>query len=530
MANLLTPLDMMGELIDPRAEDEPLHEYKDRLSDVAGALATRSFANIPGEQSWREAREQELQGRVGTSVDLTAAYGDAELIEQADDQALTWDSISDRKGPIRWPRIEARGRPPRFGAGTAAGPGGAATPDTLRPDGRLTLEPGYVLSGGELWYVPGELNTLSFQLPPSTNESVLVPWQIFSGHGHRIVPQSETELKLVAGDGHEHVIEAVRGEDPTQTGYNSSSTGPGTHTHSINVASVSGPAFAQTRPQAPTSNTGGGPLSVADKTSIGPGRPVKVPRLEAQTVTTQQTNDVNHAHSVLVSPHDYWSGDFLLVGTDHMHKVRDWVVEESLGHTHVVDKPTIPDTRPLIPRLTKYENDRLLEASNSPYVLNVRIEKGWPVASAPQGFSGQLLLGYDGGSRVEPPKEFLASRDSSTVLGLGPDSGCARLRTDVAEARAGSPIELYVRAEDQYTGGIAGTAVSLSWDGGSRSQTQHTDRQGRASYHIPTEAGKNTYTLTIEAQNGTTRQLVVELDVFGERGGYGIDWGDHWGS
>ncbi|MFB6249773.1 MAG: hypothetical protein ABEL97_14520 [Salinibacter sp.] len=99
--------------------------------------------------------------------------------------------------------------------------------------------------------------------------------------------------------------------------------------------------------------------------TIAPGRPAKVPRLQTQTVITEPDN-TGHQHEVLLSPHEYWSGDFTLPREDHTHQVDDWVVKEAAGHQHVLDKPPIPDNRALIPRLTRYEGKQLLGESESP--------------------------------------------------------------------------------------------------------------------------------------------------------------------
>ena len=359
---------MLGGLIDPRAEDEPLHEYKDRLADVAQAMAKRSFTDLPGEPSWREAREQELEGRLGTDVQLVDASDDPDLIEEADDRALTWDNITEREGQIRWPAVEPRGKSARHGVGQAK-KGGVATSDALQMRGSgLELEPGYVLVENELWYVPGELRVISLNVPSGTESTVLVPWQIRSQHAHRAEVKSESEVRLVGADGHEHVVEAARGEEPRQVAYNEAGSLRSGHEHEITHVQVRGPVFLQTRPAAPTSNTGGGTLNAVEGSTIAPGRPARVLHLKDVTVQTEP-DATGHQHEVQLSPHDYWSGNFTLPTETHTHEVEDRVVQPADGHQHVIDKPAIPESRHLVPRLTRYEGKQLLGEAGSPFVM-----------------------------------------------------------------------------------------------------------------------------------------------------------------
>ncbi|MFB6249772.1 MAG: hypothetical protein ABEL97_14515 [Salinibacter sp.] len=128
---------------------------------------------------------------------------DTDLIEETGSRALTSGNILDRSGAIRWPAVEPRGKSARYGAGQAAS-GGVASPESLRPmEDRLRLEPGYVLVEEDLWYMPGELDVLSFRLPSGTEKTVIVPWHIESGHPHQIEVKSETEVRLIGADGHE---------------------------------------------------------------------------------------------------------------------------------------------------------------------------------------------------------------------------------------------------------------------------------------------------------------------------------------
>jgi hypothetical protein len=173
----------------------------------------------PSEPSWREAREKELEGRVGDTVKLVDGSEDTDLIEEADSRALTWDNILDRSGAIHWPAVEPRGKSARYGAGEAAS-GGVASPESLRPmEDSLRLEPGYVIVEEELWYMPGDLDVLSLQVPSGTEETVIVPWHIESQHAHRIETKNEDEVRLVGADGHEHVIHADGETGPEQVSY-----------------------------------------------------------------------------------------------------------------------------------------------------------------------------------------------------------------------------------------------------------------------------------------------------------------------
>jgi hypothetical protein len=254
-----------------------------------------------------------------------------------------------------------------------------------------------------------------------------------------------------------------------------------------------------------------------------------VPNLHTETVTTEP-DSTGHQHEVLLSPHEYWSGDFTLPGEGHTHQVEDWVVQEAGGHQHVVNKPTIPDNRALIPRLTRYEGKRLLEESESPFVMNVHIDQGWTVASVPEGLSGQLLLGVETGGEVDPPTEAIEDATESVTLGLGPDGGCDNIRMNVGQARAGAPILLHVRAEDKYSGGLEKEEVTLTWDGGSRSLSRYTNERGWAVFEVPLRDGKVGYTVTATAEGGCSLQRTITIDALEDLDGYGVEWGIEYGS
>jgi len=377
--------------------------------------------------------------------------------------------------------------------------------------------------------MPGDLDVLSLQVPSGTTETVIVPWHIESQHPHRIEIKSEEEVRLVGADGHEHVVYADGDAPPEQVSYSPAGSGRAEHAHSIEQVNVEGPVFAQTRPHAPTSNTGGGTLNVTAGSSIAPGRPAQVPNLHTETAQTEP-DSTGHQHEVLVSPHEYWSGDFILPGEGHTHQVDDWVVQEAGGHQHVIDKPPIPENRALIPRLTRYEGKQLLEESESPFVMNVHIEDGWTVASVPEGLSGQLLLGVETGGVVDPPTEALEDANEPVTLGLGPDAGCDAMRMNVGQARTGAPILLHVRAEDKYSGGLEKEEITLTWDGGSRSLKRYTNERGWAIFEVPLKDGKTDYTVTATAAGGCSLQRTITIDALEELDGYGVEWGIEYGS
>lgn len=528
MANLNTPADLLGALIDPRKEHEPLYQYRERLSKVAEVMAQRSLFDQEGEDEWVDAREQELSGRMGQEVRLRDGSKDDQLVREAEESLITWDNVEDHDGPFRWPAMEPRGRAPTYNSGGAATGGVAMPGDNLTfSEDRFAVTPGYALVGEELWYISANIEVLEFRVPEDTTQTVLVPWAIETTHPHRIVVESETEVVMIGADGHEHMI-GVSSGNPTQTGYDEAGSDRSEHVHSIEKRDIEGPVFPQTRSPAPTSHTGGGTLNTKGVSSVAANRPVKVPHLAARTVRTNH-DSTGHRHEVLVDPHRYWSGDFHLPGHGHSHQVTDWVVETADEHDHTIPQPSIPDARSLIPRLTNYEGQQLLPDSPSPYVINMHVEKGWTVANIPAGSAGQLLVGYEPGG-FRKMDERLLSESTNRLLGIGPNDPASQIHTEVEDSFPGTPFVLHVRAEDKHTGGVPATDVTVTWDGGGRSLTQRTNRHGEAEFNIPTVEGQLEYELTITTPNGTTKSITVDLDPIELLDGYGIDYGRDYGS
>jgi hypothetical protein len=517
---------MLGGLIDPRREEETLAEYKGRLSTVAEEVLNRDLS--PEEGSWRADREKELEGRLGTSVSLISGEDDDQLRDQAEGNLITYDNIGDRTGSFRWPELQPQGEQPRYGYGKTSG-GGVATSAVLEPisEGRLKGEPGYVVAEGAVHYVPADLNTTNFYLPPGTDKTVLPPWHIQSSQAHRIEVVSANSLRLVGEDGHEHVVR--RGG--TQESYDPAGSGRPEHTHAVKQIDASGPAFAQTRPHNPTTaearKTGNATVDAKAFVSIGPGRTFPVPSLHAQVVQTD-SDDTGHVHEVKVSPHDYWSGTFPLPGEDHNHRVEDWSVTAADGHTHTITQPTVPNSRALVPRLVAYEGERLKPSTDSPYALNMEMQQGWIVASCPGGFSQQIVLGFETGGKAHIPSP--ESRDG--IVGLGPKVGADHFFLSTIRARVGSDLRVAARLEDTYTGGVPNEKVTARWNLSASTPPSidfYTDKDGVADVRIPTDANQTSYTVEFSAA-GVTRTQTFELESFGEVGGYGIDYGLDYGS
>ena len=162
--------------------------------------------------------------------------------------------------------------------------------------------------------------------------------------------------------------------------------------------------------------------------------------------------------------------------------------------------------------------------------MNIHIEDGWTVASVPEGLSGQLVLGVETGGAVQPPTEALDGNDTTVTLGLGPDGGCDNIRMNVSQARAGAPILLHVRAEDKYSGGLAGEEITLTWDGGNRSLSQHANERGWAVFEVPLQDGKTDYTVTATAEGGCSLQRTIGTHALEDLDGYGVEWGIEYGS
>jgi len=474
---------------------------------------------------WREARQQELAAHLGTEVLLQPAGEDPRLLDRAEKQLFTYESLEERGGAFRWPETNASG-PAALYNWSVPSKGGVAAPGSLplseSADGRLQHGPGYVWSEGALWYVPARPERAVFPLPPGTTETVVIPWQIESRHAHRIEIESEAKLRLVAS-GHEHVIRR------TEEGWAQES---GPHQHAMTAISTKGPASMSTRPARPRTGEPaetGDTVSGVDGTNERLAWPAHYPE-----AALAETGDGAHSH--LVDPHDYWSGNFYLYGEDHRHEVTGWSVEPAQNHTHSLAKPQVPGHRPLWPSISRHEGAKLREETGNPYVANLRIKDGWTVAHVPEGFSEELVLRYDTGSTREIPR--LPATDGDAI-GLGPGAEATTVAlTNVVDAYVGADLILTVRAEDDWTGGISGEKIRVSHDRGGETIV-YTGDDGRATAHLPTpdaDPGASTalYTITLELMDDgsviATSTEDVELEFVGEIDrGYGYDFGYNYG-
>lgn len=521
MRNLVTALDLFGGMIAPREDGEGLPDYVGRVKTAAEAMSERDTASG---DDWRKAREQELEGHLGEPVTLERAEEDPVLLDRAEDQLFTYESLSDREGPFRWPEVNASG-PPALYNWTRPSKGGVAAPGDLSlregKNGRIYHEPGYVWSDGTLWYVPARPERAVFPLPSGTNKTVIIPWHIESRHAHRIEVVNEEKLKLVAS-GHEHVIRR------TDEGWTQES---GPHEHDMYPIDTDGPAALETRPARPRTGEPaqtGDALPGTDNVNELRAWPVRYPG-----PVLAETDDGTHSH--LVDPNDYWSGNFFFYGDDHRHKVEDWTVQEANEHTHSVTKPNIPNRRPLWPLVSRHEGTKLREETGNPYVANLRIKDGWTVAHLPEGFSEELVVRFDVGTGRQVPR--LATADGDTV-GLGPaKEATSVVITNVVEAHVGPDLILTVRAEDDWTGGVAGQKIEVSH--GEAETIVYTGEDGRATAHLPTAdtASVNssiTYSITARLLRDGSEVDSVTKDITAEYvgeidSGYGFDYGMDFG-
>lgn len=524
MRNLVTTLDLFGGLIAPREDGEPLDDYARRVRTAAETMSERDTASG---DDWREAREQELSAHLGTDVTLEQGGKDPDLLDRAEDKLFTYESLSERDGPFRWPETNASG-PAALYNWAQPSKGGIAAPRDLPleegSNGRIYHGSGYVWSHGSLWYVPARPRRVVFPLPSGTTKTVIIPWHIESRHAHRIEVEDKERLRLVASD-HEHVIRR------TLNGWTWES---GPHTHSMEEIPADGPASMVTR--GPRPRTGepaktGDTMTGKDAANERLAWPVRYPG-----PARAQTDDGVHSH--LVDPNDYWSGNFFFYGENHRHEVADWTVQEAAGHDHPLTKPPIPDYRPLWPLISRHEGTKLREETGNPYVANLRIKDGWTVAHLPEGFSEELVVRYDTGDRREVPRPKMEEGD---VVGLGPDAEATSVAiTEVIEAYVGPDLVFKVRAEDDWTGGVSGKKIRVShnYDGGAETFV-YTGEDGRAVVRLPTPgsepASSNvTYTITAEImEDGSPVASTVEdieVQYIGEIDtGYGYDYGYDYG-
>ena len=649
--NLRTGLDMLGYLVEPRREDEPLDEYRERLLQVGREVLNRSFLSVSAEdRPWREARQEELRGRTGDPNLQILPHPDPSVF---DSTKFTYDELNTRERPFRWPLREARGEAPVFGEAEVQS-GGVGSTESLSlsvADDQLYIEPGYVLIQDRLYYVYGSSQSFLQHVPPGTEETVLLPWHISTTHAHiaRIIDEDSIELEGV--DGHKHELR----KDGTQLNFQ----GPHPHTHEITPVEPNGPAFAHVSPSVvstssengvvggplPHTNTNllpngsfespitdwtlsggaarttgedasgnasvelaGGTLSYAitqpaftqptnvwlsaqakgevtlklyvdgtntvEKTwqnnatgwhSVGIGAnvssgesvnlieisgpagsfvdvvalrtapaaataevsrnagvyAVEVPFLRPVMVETLPDSE-DHEHSQLVAPENYWDGSFVLIGEDHNHIVVDGQPQMAAGHTHTLETPTRPDNAPLYPQVRSIEDEVVNPSTSNPHVLEMRVEQGWTVARVPGGIPGYLLLTFpEGETSVEAPPA------DTGLFGLTPPLPADHIHVDVRRRRAGYPLIIDVRVEDENTGGIPYANLELEWmqDGANHRVTKITSFSGAASFEIPTDRMQSSLILHFAAE-GVTKSQTVDLLGFGEPGGYGFDYGE----
>lgn len=521
--NIQTPLDLFGQLIDPRHEGEPLYAYKERLAHVAEAMLHRDLSPSGEKPSWVEAREQELEGRVGQRVDLVAGGEDAELIEEGETKTLNYENLEDREGPFRWPEASMRGVRPYYGWAESE-KGGVSVPGSLllheREDGAY-MQPGYVDTEDGYYYVGARLESTAFHLPPGTEETVLVPWDIKSNHPHRIVVVDEDTVALEADDHTHHV---------SYLGEQLAFMGSGVHEHDITRREPHGNVFPVTTSANP--NTGMQTETGTESASGGfAGDRFGVPTLSLDPVTIEVDE-----HKTMVSPHDFWRGHFSLVADDHSHAVVDWEVEEVFGHTHAITRPPAPETRALVPRLSKYEDNQLLAEMKSPYVLDLRVEDGWIVASVEGGFSEELRLYYETGELREVPyKRFIDAHidvDHGDIdVGLTPEHEPDALYTNVVRAQYMREIIVEVRLEDKHTGGVSSRDVQVEWENEMAvtcSLTERTNCCGEVLFRIPVDQ-QASLMLTFSSGDVMKTEEVAIHDLPDEPQGYGFNYGLNYG-
>lgn len=519
--NIQTPLDYFGALIDPRQEGEELYAYKKRLAQVAEAMLERDLTPNENKPSWLQAREDELEGRVGERVELEAGGDDPELIEKGESQNLSYENLEDREGPFRWPQQTLRGERPYYGWGKSK-KGGVSTPGSLllhQRTGGVYMQPGYIDSEEGFYYVGAQLKSTVLHLPPGTEKTVLVPWDIESDHPHKITVVDENTVALEGSD-HTHHVNYL-GE---QLGF----MGSGTHTHDITRHDYSGAMFPVTTSS--NANTALG-TSTGTQTASGgfAGNRFAIPTVSLRPVTVEIDE-----HKTVVSPHDFWRGTFSLVAEDHSHQVTDWEVEEVFGHTHAISRPIPPATRPLVPRLSNYEGQQLLSSIQSPYVLDLQIENGWVVGRVDGGFSEELRLFYETGELREVPYEqFLRQHTEDTALQIGitPALEPAHIHTEVVKAAPQREVVLRVRVEDKHTGGIAGEEVTATWDNNSGQAVQMTHRVdccGAAVFRIPVDS-QASILISLSSGEVNTAVDVPLQDSQDITGSYGFNYGMSYG-
>lgn len=508
MQNIITGIDLLGSLIADRETGEHLDEYAGRMGQVAEQLSTRNLAAPDNE--WVRAREEELQGRLGTGVQLTHAPNDNELAQKANEKLAPETLLGD--APIRWPDYPASGDPPYYNW-MYPETGGVGSPDSLQMGGNAFAQTGFVATPYGVAYVPGDPVRVHFHLPAGTTQTVILPWRIESDHPHRIEVVDRDTLKFVAS-GHTHT--AVR----TEEGFDLD----GPHDHDMFPVDVSGPCFPRTRPPIPTTSESGFGKTIPAGAEGGGHKnaPLPLPVLDAIQAETDDSK-----HTTWVDPYEYWSGDFVFEGDTHTHQVSGFQVLEADGHTHTFTEPTPPADRGLIPFLTGVEGEPLASPAEHPFGLNLSIDQGWLVASSPKPISPLLELVFDRSPQFQLPEQPGRAGD---VIGIGPDLAPSRIAIRAADtAIAGSPTTLNVEVLGPEGSLHKNEVVVITTNNGDRIE-RATDETGRASFSVTPPASIDTLELTATLQSDTAVTETAQLDVFVEEGkGYGMSYGTDYG-
>lgn len=516
--NILSPIDMIGSLIEDREPGETLADYRSRLVKVAEALGHADLSD----PNWHAFREQELTARAGAPVRLIPGGDDRTLRKEAYGRLLTWRRLASWQGPFRWPEPAASGKAYRYNAAQGLGSGIAAAQDLapyrVRNTDDVVVGPGYVLIEGLLYYIPARLERIVHLLPDGTTETVLLPFQIIAEHAHRIDIVDADSLSLVADD-HTHTITRTVDDKWTMTG--------GDHTHELVPVSTNGPAFLRT-----------GSLVAARSADIDGSPSIPIPLLQQIVVQTE-----DGAHEALVDPYDYYSGVFTIGDNEHTHEVYRTSVDDFYltaqattddAHTHRIRPPVVPDNRFLTPIMTQHEDDVFdARTQNNPYAAYLRVEDGWTVISNPAGFGEVLVIGFDVGQLIDVPVE---TNQEGFILGIGPELPATQVHIPaISGGPAGSILRMTIRSEDKYTGAVGNTTVTArlelgTWVG---NIDVLTDRfgEGLCSFTLP-DPGPLTGVLSFTIDgNVVGEHTFVATQVGAALSGYGATpWGLDYGA
>lgn len=502
MQNILTPLDMIGSMVTPRFEGEPLSVYRNRVLQVAGVIAKRDGS----ERTWLEEREQELSGRTGYSVKLFPGANDPELLDQAEKSLFTYNSLADWEGLFTWPEKSVSGE---FTLYNRVGPtgSGVASANDLRPvfdkdTGRYHLTPGYIIVDSCVWYIPADLKRLRFDLPDNTTQTVIIPYQIFTDHPHRIDIIDRQTLQLVADD-HTHDIQLLE-EGWVFIDYTDLGGGPAEHDHDMHKINADGGVFLASTKRNPEVNinayagqNGSTIQGITRKTSIDGMLGVPILNLLGEEITT-----TDGLHTAWIDPYAYWSGDFTIGDSDHIHEVINYAVQNAglNNHSHVIPTPTPPMERLLVPVLVEDE-EQVYEviSDNNPYIAQVKIDRGWTVIKNGQGLGESIIAAYDVGDLIDIP---VRETPKSYSIGIGPEVGASQVFVTLVSPEVVSPgqnLDIKIRLEDQYTGGIPNGTVYANLytinSSGLKTRTtfttspQVTDLNGETILYVATPTG-----------------------------------------